>query len=309
MSTLDGIEIFVATVQAGSFAGAARRLAVTPSAVSRRVAALEGELGVQLLARTTRTLRLTEDGQAFHERCLRILEEVDEARESMARVRQKPAGLLRVDAPVALGRSLLTPRLPGFLVRYPEVRIDLTLRDQLVDPIAEGLDVLLRIGPLRESLLIARKLGECRRLPCASPAYVRRHGSPRQPRDLARHRCLGFLRDGRPACFDFVTGEGGEGQDGARDLLSVDIGGQFNANDADVLLQMALAGHGIVMLFDFLCSPHLATGALVPVLPDHPTLAWPIHALYPKNRHLLPKVRVFLDFMATLCECKKPARA
>ena len=305
MSTFDGIELFVATVQAGSFANAARRLGVTPSAVSRRVAMLEGELGVQLLARTTRTLRLTEDGQAFHERCLRILEEVEEARASIVRVRQKPSGLLRVDAPVALGRSLLTPKLPGFLTRYPDVRIDLTLRDQFVDPIAEGLDVLVRIGRLRDSLLVARKLGESRLITCAAPAYLRKHGAPRHPRDLVRHQCLGFLRDGRPACFDFETSEAAGEADPVRSTFHVDIAGQFNANDSDVLLQMALAGRGLVLLFDFLCAAHIASGALVPVLRDHPSLSWPIHLLYPKNRHLLPKVRVFLDFMTDLCECQK----
>src|SRR4051812_10272282 len=197
MSTFDGIEFLTVTVETGSFAAAARRLGVTPSAVSRRVALLESELGVQLLARTTRSLRLTEDGLAFHERCTRILDELKEARDAIARVRGKPAGLLRVDAPIALGRSVLAPKLPAFLERYPEIRLDLTLRDQLVDPTAEGLDVLVRIGLPRDSTLISRRLGESRLLTCASPAYLRKHGKPRHPRDLAHHQCLGFLHEGR----------------------------------------------------------------------------------------------------------------
>lgn len=292
MSTFDGIEFLTVAVETGSFAAAARRLGVTPSAVSRRVATLESELGVQLLARTTRSLRLTEDGLAFHERCTRILEELQEARDAIARVREKPAGLLRVDAPIALGRSVLTPKLPGFLERYPEVRLDLTLRDQLVDPIAEGLDVLVRIGLPRDSTLISRRLGESQLLTCASPAYLRKHGVPKHPRDLARHQCLGYLREGRPAPFGFVSGE---------TTLFVDVAGQCNANDTDVLLHLAIAGRGIVSMFDFLVAPHLESGALVTVLGEHPSLTWPIHALYPKNRHLLPKVRVFLDFMTTFC--------
>lgn len=290
MAVVDGIEIFALTVERGSFAAAARKLRVTPSAVSRRVATLEEELGVQLLARTTRTLRLTDDGLAFHERCVRILEELREARDAIARAKQKPAGLLRVDAPIALGRNVLVPKLARFLDRYPEIRLDLTLRDQLVDPAAEGLDVLVRIGPLRDSPLVARRLGESHAVVCASPSYLRKRGAPKHLGDLARHACLGYLRDGRASPFGFA------GEDGAR--RSVDVEGPFHANDADVLLHMALAGKGIVWSFDFMVQEHIARGALVPVLENVAPLAWPIHALYRRNRHLLPKVRVFLDFVA-----------
>jgi DNA-binding transcriptional LysR family regulator len=293
MSAFDGIEFFTVTVSAGSFAAAARKLRVTPSAVSRRVAALEGELGVQLLARTTRTLRLTEDGLAFHERCVRILEELHEARDAIARARLKPSGLLRVDAPIALGRTVLAPRLPAFLERYPEIQLDLTLRDQLVDPVAEGLDVLVRIGPLRDSPLIARKLGESRGVLCASPSYLRKHGKPKQLSDLAHHQCLGYLREGRPSPFDFA------GQGGA--ITTVAVAGRFNANDADLLLQLALAGRGVAWLFDFIVESHVARGELLPLLPEHTTPVWPVHALYPQNRHLLPKVRAFVDFLAGTC--------
>lgn len=292
MSTFDGIEFLTSAVEHGSFAAAARKLGVTPSAVSRRVAQLESELGVQLLARTTRTLRLTEDGLAFHERCVRVLEELHEARDAIARAKRRPAGLLRVDAPIALGRAVLAPQLPGFLQRYPEVRIDLSLRDQLVDPIAEGLDVLLRIGPLRDSPLIARRLGESRLRAYASPAYLKRHGRPKRPSDLARFPCVGFLADGRPRPFLF------EADDGT--MTSVEVSGQCNATDSDVLAQLALAGRGIVMMFDFLAAPHVAQGRLVSVLDERPSSTWPIHALYPPNRHLLPKVRVFLEFLRTL---------
>ena len=300
MGTFDGIEYFTATVEAKSFAAAARRLGVTASAVSRRVAMLEGELGVLLLARTTRTLRLTEDGIAFHERCVRVLEELHEAQDAIARVRKKPAGVLRVDAPIALGRAVLAPKLPAFLDRYPEIRLDLTLRDQLVDPIAEGLDVLVRIGPPRDSTLLARRIGESQLVICASPGYLRRRGVPGHPRDLARHHCLGYLCEGRPLPFEFLSGDA---------ATVVDIAGPFNANDAVVLTTLALAGNGIVRLFDFLVTEHLARGALVTVLDDHPSPSWPIHALYPKNRHLLPKVRVFLDFLTTLCGGEPAARA
>lgn len=299
MGTFDGIELLALAVEAGSFAAAARRLGVTPSAVSRRIATLERELGVPLLARTTRSLRLTNDGQAFHERCLRILEELREARDAMARARRKPSGLLRVDAPLALGRQVLAPRLPEFLERYPEIRLDLTLRDQLVDPIAEGLDLVVRIGALADSSLIARRLGASRVVLCAAPRYLRRHGTPRRPADLARHACLGYLSDGRPRAFRFVS-EGG--------THAVDIAGPCHVNDGDVLRQLALAGRGIVALFDFIVAGDLVSGALVPVLAEHPSTTWPIHALYPKNRHLVPKVAVFLDFLVALYDPSRRRR-
>lgn len=292
MAILSSIEIFTATVEAGSFAAAARRLGVTPSAVSRRVALLEREVRVALLARTTRTLRLTDDGRAFHERCVRILTELQEARDALARANKKPAGLLRVDAPVAFARGVLGPALPRFLERYPEIRLDLTLRDQHVDPVAEGVDLLVRIGKLGDSSLIARKLGASRIVHCASPRYLARHGKLTRPEDLAKHRCLGYLRDGLPAQFSFTRED---------KVYNQDIAGPFNANDADLLYQLAVAGHGVAAMFDFIVRDAITRGELVEVLPDHPSIAWPVHALYPKNRHLLPKVSVFIDFLATLC--------
>ncbi len=305
MGTFDDIELLTMTVKLGSFAAAARKLHVTPSAVSRRVATLEAALGVQLLARTTRSLRLTDDGLAFHETCVRVLDELHEARDAIARVRHRPAGRLRVDVPVALGRAVIAPKIPAFLDRYPDIRLDLTLRDQFVDPIVEGLDVLVRIGPLRDSALIARRLGESRGVACAAPSYLKKHGAPKRLGDLARHSCIGYLREGRPAGFDF------EGEGGAR--TSVEIAGSLNANDADVIRQLALAGKGIAWLFDFLVADHVERGELVPVLEGHPTLAWPIHALYPKNRHLLPKVRAFIDYLAesspTWGICRRRAKA
>ncbi|WP_437300250.1 LysR family transcriptional regulator [Sorangium sp. So ce426] len=301
MISLAAIELLVATVETGSFSGAARRLGVTPSAVSRRVMRLEQELGVALLARTTRSLRLTDDGQAFYARCVRIVEELGEATEAIARASKKPVGLLRVDAPVALGRDVIAPGLPRFAARYPDVRINLTLRDQHVDPVAEGLDLLVRIGPLGDSSLVARRLGASRLVHCAAPSYIARRGAPATPADLARHDCVGYLRDGRPAGFRFLTGDGDA-------VLEVPISGPFHANDVDVLRRLAIAGSGIIAMFDFLAKEALAEGTLVTVLDEFPTTTWPIHALYPKNRHLLPKVRVFVDFLAEIFAPPSPER-
>jgi len=294
MSTLAGIDFFATTVECGSFASAARHLGVTASAVSRRVAQLESELGVSLLARTTRTLRLTDDGRAFHERCVRILEELRDAREAIVRASKKPSGRLRVEAPLSLGRIVLAPKIPEFLARHPEIKLELMVRDRFIDPVAEGIDVIVRIGALGESSLIARRLGEARVLMCASPAYLKKRGTPKTLSDLARHNCLAYLReDGHPYPWRFASAQ----DEGTR---VVDIAGHYHANDAEILHIGAVAGKGIVALFDFSVARSMRRGELVRVLEDHPLQSRPIHALYPKNRHLLPKVRVFLDFLVTL---------
>jgi DNA-binding transcriptional LysR family regulator len=198
---------------------------------------------------------------------------------------------LRVDAPVALGRMVLAPALPRFLDRYPEVRLDLTLRDHHIDPVTEGIDLLVRIGALGEANLMVRRLGASRILHCAAPSYIRERGAPASPTDLACHECLGYLRNGQPAAFKFVAGG---------TTYATDIAGRCHANDADVLLSLALAGKGITALFDFVARAALERGKLVTVLDDYPSTTWPIHALYPKNRHLVPKVGVFLEFLAGL---------
>ena len=289
MSQLEAIEYFVWTVEAGSFAAAARRLGVTPSAVSRKVARLEEELGVPLLARTTRSLTLTHDGDAFHVRCLRILEELSEARDALARVRKKPSGLLRIEAPLALGRVVIAASLSEFFKRYPDIDVALTLRDVLVDPFVEGSDVLVRIGALRDSSLMARRLGESRVVVCGSPAYLRQHGTPKSPADLTNHQCLAYLGPEGPRSWRFLSGD---------KLIEISPKGTLQVNDADVLAMHARTGRGLVLLFDFLVAEDIARGKLVTVLDAYAPPAWPIHALYPKNRQLVPKVSVLLDFLS-----------
>ncbi|WP_437321618.1 LysR family transcriptional regulator [Sorangium sp. So ce385] len=296
MDTLTSIEFFVTTVQAGSFAAGAKRLGVTASAVSRRIARLEDELGVQLLARTTRSLRLTEDGAAFLDRGARIVEEYRAATETLKGARTAPAGALRVDAAVVLGRTLLGPKIPDFLRRYPRIRLELTLRDQYIDPVAEGVDVTLRIGELGDSSLVARRLGEIRTLICGSPAYFRRHGRPKRLEDLARHACLGFLRDGRPTPYRFADG---------RLPPAAAVEARFNTNDADLLLHGAIAGLGLLYSFDFHVEGAIARGELEAAPLRDPSLTYPVHALYPRSRHLLPRARVFVDFLVELFEARR----
>ncbi len=290
MASLEAIRLFVQTVDAGSFTAVARRLGVTPSAVSRRVAGLERDLGVLLLARSTRALRLTTDGAAFHARCSRVLDELEDAQNALARAKRTPSGLLRIDVPISLGRTVIVPAIPELLDRHPDVRIDMTMRDQRIDPVAEGVDVLVRIGELTDSDLVARRLGEARMVLCASPAYLRKHGTPRTPDELARHQRIGYFRDGRPDPFVILTEQG---------RISVDPPTRFNTNDADAMATVARAGHGIVKLFDFAIRKEIDAGELV-ALDDLVGPSWPIHALYPRNGHLIAKVSAFLDFASEL---------
>lgn len=287
MKSLANIEAFVQAVDHGDFTRAARSLGITPSAVSRRIARLEEELGLALFQRTTRALRLTDDGRAFHERCRRVLRELDEAQESMSRARARPVGTLRVDATQVLGQLILLPALPGFFKQYPGLELELTLRDYLVDPVIEGIDVLLRMGPLRDSGMIARKIGVARQVVCAAPSYLKRKGVPRTPEDLAAHDCVGFMRESGSLPWLFKTGE-------------YEVHGPLRMNHGPSLRDAALAGLGLCALIDFMVARELESGQLVSVLDDYAPEERPIHALYSENRHLLPKVRVFVDFAATL---------
>ncbi|WP_237080591.1 LysR family transcriptional regulator [Myxococcus xanthus] len=291
MPSLSNIEAFVRAAEHGDFTRAARKLQLTASAVSRRIARLEEELGVVLFQRTTRAMQLTEDGRAFYARCQRILGELEDAKESLSRSRHRPVGVLRVDAPQVIGQLVLMPALPRFLTVHPGVELRLTLRDEVVDPITEGADVLLRLGTLEDSRLVARKLGTTRLLACAAPAYLRRHGRPETVADLSRHNCLGFLRESAPASWLL--------HDGSTPVSAVPRG-TFHTNHGVTLRDAAVLGLGIAQLFDFMVARELESGALVPVLEEQAGAPRPIHALYPRGKHLPSRVRAFLDFVATL---------
>ncbi|WP_426731419.1 LysR family transcriptional regulator [Myxococcus faecalis] len=291
MHSLANIDAFVRVVEEGDFTRAARKLHLTASAVSRRISRLEEELGMKLFQRTTRALRLTEDGRDFHARCQRILTELGEAKESLTRARVRPSGVLRVEAPQVIGQLVLVPALPRFLARYPDLTLHLTLRDEVMDPVAGGADVHLRLGALEDSTLVARKLTEARLLACASPRYLERRGTPTTPEELARHDCLGFMRDGKPLPWLLR-------QDGAE--VSLEPRASLHVNHGGALRDAAMLGLGIAWLFDFMVARDLASGALVEVLAPHTTQTRAIHVLHPPDRHLPSRTRVFLDFVATL---------
>jgi DNA-binding transcriptional LysR family regulator len=288
MDKLTSLRAFVKVVEAASFSEAGRRLRLSRSAVSKYVAELEEELGVQLLSRTTRRVTPTENGQAYFERALSVLADLDAADRAVAQLQATPRGLLRVNAPMSFGTMQLGPAIAGFMQRYPELQIQLALSDEHVDPVQEGLDVTLRIAELESSSLIARKLMPIERVVCASPGYLKQHGTPKHPSDLRDHACLtyGYLSTGNQWK---LTGKDGDHWISPRWTLC--------ANNAEVLRDAAVAGRGIAVLPVFIAQAALASGKLQPFLADYMTPPLALYAIYPPTRHLAVKVRLFIDYL------------
>ena len=280
---------FVRAVERGGFSAAARDLGLTPSAVSKLVTRLEDRLGVRLLNRTTRSLALTAEGEAFFQRSQRILADIAEAEEEVGRTRAQPRGLLRVNVGTAFGMHQLVPALPDFLARYPEIQVELTLTDRLVDLVEEGADVGLRMGTLPDSSLVARRIVDVERVICASPAYLRRHGTPKKPGDLRNHNCLNMANAPALRRWPF------EGRDGVE---HVEVSGNLTATSADALLALASRGLGVIRLTDVIVGAAIREGSLVPLLEEvHHREAVPLHAVYPHGRHRSTRVAAMIDFL------------
>ncbi len=290
MDRLDAMEAFVRVADCRSFSGAARRLQLSKSVVSRQVSRLEAHLGARLFHRTTRNLALTEVGQAYYERCARILAEVEEANLSVSTLQAEPRGKLRVNAPMSFGILHLAPLIPRFLERFPHVDIDMAMNDRIVSLVEEGFDVAIRIGKLEDSSLIARHLAPARRVVCASPAYFDRQGAPETPDDLVHHCCLSYSNLAASDEWNFCTANGMR--------WPVEVRGRLRVNNGDALREAAIAGVGLIMSTTFLCGRDLQAGRLVSVLGDYIAQNLAIHAVYPHSRHLSPKVRAFVDFLA-----------
>lgn len=288
MDKLTSLRAFVKVVEAGSFSEAGRRLRLSRSAVSKYVAELEEDLGVQLLSRTTRRVTATENGQAYFERALAILADLDAADAAVSQLQSTPRGLLRVNAPMSFGTMQLGPAIAGFMQRYPELQIQLALSDEHVDPVQGGLDVTLRIAELESSSLIARRIMPIERVVCASPGYLKQYGTPKHPSDLRDHTCLayGYLSTGNQWR---LTGKDGDHWITPRWMLC--------ANNAEVLRDAAVAGRGIAVLPVFIAATALKTGKLRTFLGDYKTPPLSLYAIYPPTRHLAVKVRLFIDYL------------
>jgi len=290
MVDLKTLLIFVRVGDRRSFVGAAQDLGMTQSGVSTAISRLEGQLGVRLLARTTRNVKLTEDGAAFLDRCRQILGDLEDAERVLTQARSKPTGRLRIDLPVLFGRMKILPLLGAFQAQHPDLQLAVSFSPRWVDLIEAGIDVVVRVGVLADSTLISRRLGETTLRIVGSPSYFARHGMPQTPADLASHNCLGFVN--RDACVakDWHLRSDGVG-------ATLRPRGTMSFNDGAALCAAAQAGFGLAQLQDFFCERAIAAGKLESVLDEFSPCATPISVVYPQTRHLSRKVRAFVDFL------------
>jgi DNA-binding transcriptional LysR family regulator len=280
---------FVQVVDAGSFIGAAQPLAMSKAAVSRHVGELESRLGVRLLNRTTRRLSLTDEGELFYQRCRDVLDSVEAAESEVTSRSAEAIGLLRVSAPVSFGIQHLSGAWAQFRARHPKIRFDITLSDRIVDIIEEGFDVAVRISQLQSSSLISRKLAATRLVACASPQYLARHGWPKHPAELAAHSVIAYRY--WPAQDEWTF----DGPDG---LISVQTTPCVRTNSGEVCRAGALAHEGIILQPTFLIGGDLETGTLVDLFPQYRVMELGVYAVYGSRKHIAPKVRLLVDFLA-----------
>lgn len=288
---LQEMAIFVRVVTTGSLSAAARELSLSTAVISRRLAALETRLGVRLVNRTTRRTSLTDEGASYYENCARILAEIDEADATISAGRVEPHGALRVAMSSAFGHQHISPLVPAFSALYPQLQLALSLSDRRVNLIEEGFDVAIRIAHLEDSSLAARRLAPNRRVVCASPEYLRVHGTPRTPDDLSDHNCLiAEWAQGFAQTWEFRGPVGKRGK--------VRVTGKYACDNWEVLREWALAGMGVALKSTWDVRRHLEDGSLIPLCPGYifdSDVA--IYAVYPHRRHLPAKTRAFIDFL------------
>lgn len=294
-----GIAVFMQVVQAGSFTLAAERLDMSKSGVAKSIARLEAELGARLFQRTTRRLNLTDEGRQFSEGCVRALAELESAQAQVTMQRQELAGRLRVDLPVVFGRRWVLPTLLEIAADYPALELDVSLTDRRVDLVEDGIDLVIRIGPLQDSAtLVAKSLGVQLAVLVAHPDYLTQHGRPQTLDDLHRHACITFGSGGQTRPWHFFDHHGRS--------LPLEVRGKLGLNHSEAILDAALAGHGIALVSDWLAAEHLGAGRLVRVLPEAQTQGFLIHAIWQKNQLLSAKVRHVVDLLAARFLPKAP---
>jgi DNA-binding transcriptional LysR family regulator len=281
---------FVRAVERNGFTGAARDLGVTPSAISKLVTRLERHLDVRLLHRSTRRLSLTPEGEVYFERVQRIVRDIDDAEAEVMRFGVRPRGRVRLAVGTAFATYALVPALPDFIERYPEIHVDLYVTDRIVDVAEAGVDLAIRVGPLPDSNLAARRIGDLQRVISAAPPYLQRRGTPRTPDDLLQHNCLTLPGVPGQTAWPFADGGGSP--------RLVPVSGNVTANNAETLFELALLGVGLIRLSDIIVGPAIRSGRLVPVLTDvHHPEPLPVHAVYAPARHRPPKLGALIDFL------------
>jgi len=289
MDRFTALNVFRTVVELGSFAGAARRLRLSPAAVSKNIRELEAHLAVRLINRTTRRMSLTEAGALYHRRIAGILDDLEDADATLGPLQQEPRGLLRVSAPMATSLVALSPAIPQFLERYPEITLDLRLDDRRVNIVEDGFDLAIRGSDrLENSSLIARKLLVLDHVLCCAPAYLERAGPLETPEDLRHHECVQFSLSGHADEWTFHT---------AGRSVTVPVNGRYKVTSSLAVRDALLSGFGVSMTPRLYVREHLAAGALVPLIPDWTPMDTTLYAIYPSARHVQAKVRAFLDFL------------
>ncbi|TCT03940.1 LysR family transcriptional regulator [Aquabacter spiritensis] len=294
MDQLAAMRAFVRVVEAGTFTRAADLMAIPKPTLTKHVQTLEAHLRTKLLNRTTRRVTVTPDGAAYYERALALLNDLDELDNSMARSQASPRGRLRVDISTALAILVLIPALPDFFALYPDIRIDLGVTDRAVDMVGENVDCVVRGGELIDPSLVARRVAEIQMITCAAPSYIARYGVPEHPRDLeVSFPAVRYFsaRTGRLMPLEF-----------AKDGETVEVEGRYSlaVNEGNAYIEAALSGLGLLQAPTFMVQTHIASGALVPVLSAWETETFPLFVVYPPNRHLSTRLRVFVDWVAAL---------
>ncbi|MBT7369707.1 MAG: LysR family transcriptional regulator [Gammaproteobacteria bacterium] len=283
------MNMFIRVVETGSFSAVAKELGSTQPTVSKNIAELESWLGAKLLNRSTRSLRLTETGADYYERCVAILQDVEDAEQNVGLLQTQPKGLVRVSAAVAFGRLHIVPRLEGFYESFPDIRIDISLNDRIVDLVEDGIDVAFRMGNLRDSNLIARKVCASPTLTVAKPEYLKKHGMPTHPRDLKDHNYIVYTDLGNFEHSTFVEDS---------EQLHIKVAGNLQSNNSEVLRSALLSGLGISSVPKWLVGDKVVDGSLVEVLADYQPGPTSIHVVYSPGRHLPSKFRCFMDYFA-----------
>lgn len=287
MDRLECIQTFVRVVETGSFSAVARELDTTQPTISKQIAALEDHLDVQLLSRSTRKLQLTQEGERFLEHCQRLLDVAAEAEASVGQ-RQNPVGTLRVGCPVAFGQHQVMPYVKGFLDRYPDIKLDLTLSDRFVDFVEESMDLAIRIGQINDANLIVHRLGITRRITVATLSYFHNRPEPKTPEDLAEHNCIVYTRLSTGNIWHFQLPTGGTTQ--------VNVRGNLQVDNSTAIRAAVMAGLGIAVCPVWLLGELIHSGELKVVLTEYQPTSLPIHAVYRRGRFIPAKVRCFLDY-------------
>ena len=294
MDVMHSMAIFRRVVEAENFSAVARETNMSQSTVSKHIAALEERLGTKLLNRSTRSIKLTEAGKEYYHHCIRILNDFQEAEASVGKGKIKPTGTLRISTSAAFGRNCMLPSLQEFFDAFPDIDIDLLFNDDYVDLVKEGIDLAIRIGPLADSTLIARKIGTTPRVVVASPDYLVKHGRPKKPGDLIRHNCLFYSLKKTPDLWYFNSTQEGE--------ETVKVSGRFKASSPDAVCDATVQGLGISVLCEWYAREQIESGRLKVILQDYKPTPYDIHAVYPERRFVPQKVKQMIEFLADKLE-------